>query len=86
MLLAGKPLLQLPSFLEQTLTSIAVDRLGAGMGASVRDSTQISRRLTALLHDDKWAEAARRFAARYAKFSPEEEIADMLDRAESCLK
>lgn len=65
MLLAGKPILQIPLQLEQTLTATATDRLGVGLSADPAKPVQIARTLTALLTSDRFAAGAKRFADRY---------------------
>jgi len=85
MLLAGKPVLQVPINLEQTLNSIAVERLGAGLGASGDRPEQIAVKLMALLSSRKHTEAARQFAARYASFDPQQGLSLMLQGLEELL-
>jgi UDP:flavonoid glycosyltransferase YjiC (YdhE family) len=66
MLLAGKPTLQIPLFLEHTLNARAVARLGAGLVAGKGDGQQVVERLGSLLEDlPRYTGAARRFAERY---------------------
>lgn len=85
MLLAGKPILQLPIFLEQALNAKAVARLSAGLGALSDRPEQIAVRLMTMLHSDKFTEAARAFAIRYAAFDPQRQIDKMLRRAEDLI-
>jgi len=85
MLLAGKPILQLPIFLDQALNAKAVSGLGAGLGASPERAEQIAVRLLTILHSDKFSAAARAFAARYADFDPQRQKAKMLDHIEKLL-
>jgi len=80
MLMHGKPVLEIPILLEQLVTSRAVNRLGAGLGASLNDSQQIGGNLTAILTGDEYAQAARRFAAKYADFDPDQQIESMTRR------
>jgi len=86
MLLAGKPILQLPIFLEQTLNSMAVTRLGAGLTASPVNPGKLAEWLTALLHSERYAEAANRFAARYARPLPDRQVCRMARRSEELLE
>ena len=87
MLLAGKPILQVPLNLEQQMTADAVARMGAGGSAPARRGApwQGSAKLEALLTEDRYAQAARRFADRYAAFDRDKQRAAMLDRAEELL-
>ena len=75
MLLAGKPSLQIPIYLEQALNARVVAQLGLGLAASPERPEQIAASLTSLLQDDRYAEAAREFAARHADFDPQRQIA-----------
>ena len=86
MLLAGKPTLQLPMYLEQAMFSAAVGRIGAGLTAAPVKPEQIAIRLMRLLNDRRYAEAARRFAANYGDFDPQRQIERMLERVEELLK
>lgn len=56
---AGKPALYLPLHLEQTLTAFAVQKLGAGLMASISRPEQIAVRLMRLLEDRRYAETAQ---------------------------
>jgi len=84
-LLAGKPVLQIPVQLEQTLGTAAVVRLGAGLAASCRKPESTAKALRALLESDRHAQAARRFAERYADFDPQKQIEKLLDGVEEIL-
>ncbi len=81
-LLAGKPSLQIPIFLEQALLAKAIIRLGAGLGASPGDAQQITQRFEALLSDDRCSDQVRGFAAKYSNFDPDSQIDAILDRLE----
>lgn len=70
MLLEGKPILQLPFFLEQAITGKNTNRIGAGLTASLTDAREICDRLRELMCCEHYARAARRFAARYAADTP----------------
>lgn len=64
-LLAGRPTLQLPIYLEQAMCAAAVGRLGAGLAAPHAQPQRVERQLRALLSSASHAEAAAAFAARY---------------------
>jgi hypothetical protein len=82
MLMAGKPVLQLPIYLEQMLNAAATVRLGAGLSAAVNRPEEIAVKLMALLCSDAHAAAARRFAERYAGFDPQDGVVRALERIE----
>jgi UDP:flavonoid glycosyltransferase YjiC (YdhE family) len=86
MLLAGKPTLQVPIFLEQALFSQAVARLGAAIVALPDQRLDAVAGLMELLASQQHAEAARQFAARYAGYDPERQIVAMVDRVEELLR
>jgi UDP:flavonoid glycosyltransferase YjiC (YdhE family) len=86
LLLAGRPSLQVPIYLEQCHFAMAVRRLGAGLTASSDRPQQIVDGLTRMLASETYAEAARRFAARHADFDPQRQVAGMLDRIDGLLR
>jgi hypothetical protein len=73
MLLSGRPMLQLPIFLEQAHNSLRACNLGAAASANTAKPRQIEEALHNVLHSATYEEAARRFAARYAQFAPDHE-------------
>jgi len=85
MLLAGRPILQMPLYLEQIPNGLAVDRLGAGLCAAPDEPGQIAERLNTLLSSRHYAEGAQRFAARYAEFDPREQIDRLIARIQPLL-
>ena len=86
MLLADKPVLQLPTALEQGLFSLAVARLGAAVVAMPSQPAEAVGGLMEMLGSDKYAAAARQFAARYAGYDPQRQIAAVVDRAEELIR
>jgi UDP:flavonoid glycosyltransferase YjiC (YdhE family) len=82
MLLAGKPALHIPIFLEQAINAKAAERLGAAVCATPSDPKQFTNGLHSLLSSDRFAQAAQSFAARYCDFSPDLQIERMIDRAD----
>ena len=86
MLLAGKAVLQLPIVVEQRLTADATVRLGAGERAAAGDAGQVGEKLGLLLADGRYAEAAGRFAAKYADFDPAAQVERMVGRVEELLE
>ena len=89
LLLAGRPMLQLPLALEQRLLAEAVCRLGAGEIAPPTSGKAevIERKLDLMLSDEgeRYAQAARRFAAAHADFDPQRQRQQMLGRVEQLL-
>jgi len=85
MLLAGKPLLQIPVAREQRMVAEAVKRLGAGEMTQGGSAERVRAALDAVLSDASYAQAARTFADRYAAFDPQRQRAAMLERAEELL-
>lgn len=82
MLLAGKPALHIPIFLEQAINARAGERLGAAVCVAPSDTKQTIAALRSLLTDERFARAAKSFAARYADFDEERQIDRLLNRAE----
>jgi len=86
-LLAGKPVLLLPTQLEQFLIMRRLVRYGAGLGIApeVPDADYASA-LAALEANRGYAEKARDFARRYAGHSREAALATMIARVEAALR
>ena len=85
MLMAGKPTLHLPMYVEQRMISGLVKRLGAGGGVPMERPELLAPALARLLADHSAAAAARAFAARHADFDPAQAAVDMADRIETVL-
>jgi UDP:flavonoid glycosyltransferase YjiC (YdhE family) len=85
MLLAGKPVLQSPLFVEQGLNARATVELGAGLSTFPRGLDVFREQLADLLDSPKYMSAAGQFAAKYAGFSREREISDSIRRLEDLL-
>ena len=85
-LLAGKPLLLLPTQLEQFLIMRRLVRFGAGLGISpdVPDA-DYGAALKALEENPEYAAKAREFALRYAGHSRAATLATMIERIEGVL-
>ncbi|MYM67231.1 hypothetical protein GTP45_10350 [Pseudoduganella sp. FT55W] len=85
-LLAGVPLLMLPSHTEQFLTARRVAMLGAGYNAALLTPDSDWRAaLQPLLSDDSYRNAARAFAARHQGFSQQQMNAVLAERLEHLL-
>jgi UDP:flavonoid glycosyltransferase YjiC (YdhE family) len=87
LLLAGKPLLQIPLVFEQQLTANATLRLGAGEVVldRGRDTPRTAAKLAAVLSDARYSDAAARFAHKYAAWNPSRQVEQMVDRLDCIL-
>jgi hypothetical protein len=82
MLMASKPTLQLPLYLEQGLFGTAVCKMGAGLQPPIQDVQLIGRDLQRMLSSPSFAQAARAFAARHLAFDQLVENEQMVRRLE----
>jgi UDP:flavonoid glycosyltransferase YjiC (YdhE family) len=78
-LLAGKPSLHFPIFLEQALVAQNVERLGAGLTATP-DTAEAPAYLDRLVGWPGYAAAARGFAERYAFLDPVTQVERLTER------
>jgi hypothetical protein len=85
MLLAGRPTLQIPLFLEQRLFAQAVERLGAGIVVQASQPQQMNMQLNELLQFAAYTQAAKEFARCYADFDSQRQIEAILQRVEELL-
>ncbi len=83
-LLVGKPLLLLPTQLEQFLTTRRVVRYGAALGV-LQEAAQpdFSTALATLSQDDRFAQQAKAFAARYRAHRRDAALASLVARCEA---
>jgi UDP:flavonoid glycosyltransferase YjiC (YdhE family) len=81
-LLAGKPLLMLPTQLEQFLIMWRVVRSGAGLGIDPAIPGADYAKAIGELASGAYASQARAFSARYASHDPDAALATMVDRVE----
>src|ERR1700722_8238240 len=86
MLMAGKPTLQLPIYLEQVLMSQAVRRMGAGLASPISESQMIINCLRKMADSTEYASAAQGFANKYAQSNPLPRNEQILDRLEALLR
>lgn len=82
LLLAGKPMLHVPLFLEQVMLARAVARLGAGLFIPPDRPEVVAPKMDELLRTPTFPKAAAAFAAKYAGFDPEAENRRMADDVE----
>ena len=86
-LLAGKPVLLLPTQLEQFLIMRRVVRLGAGLGiAPDVPNADYASALTALTEKGEYAAKALEFAKRYARHERGAALATIIARIEAALQ
>jgi UDP:flavonoid glycosyltransferase YjiC (YdhE family) len=84
-LLAGKPLLMLPTQLEQFLIMWRVVRFGAGLGIDPSVPDADYAKAIVELAGPAYAAKAQAFARRYAAHDPEAALATMVGRVEAAL-
>jgi UDP:flavonoid glycosyltransferase YjiC (YdhE family) len=80
----GRPLLLLPTHLEQFLAGLRVLNLGAGLVINPEDNQpDISGAMGRLLNESQYADRAAEFAARYREWSPARIVGNAVARLES---
>ncbi len=80
---AGKPSLQIPIYVEQSLLAMAVMRMGAGLAAPPDQAAEIEHQFQRLLTNASGMTGAQQFARRYAEFDQNRQIAEIVTRLES---
>ena len=85
LLLAGKPLLQLPIYLEQAMFARTINRMGAALQADIAKPQPIAAALQRLLTETSFTHNAKEFADRYKAYDQERENQQMVDRIEALL-
>jgi hypothetical protein len=81
-------MVQLPLTLEQTVLARAVDRTGAAetvLPGAQDVGEAFAQKLEAVASEGPYADAARRFAAKYSGFDPGAQVARMAARVEELL-
>lgn len=86
MLLAGKPALLVPIYREQLLQAVRAQQQGYAECVTADDPAAIEPKLRLLCESERYADAARGFAARYADFHPHQAINAICCRLESLLR
>jgi hypothetical protein len=88
LLRAGKPILQIPLVLEQRLTAVATERLGATRTgpSSAEGFEELEKQFDSLLNDPAPAGAARRFAHQYESFDPAAQLERIVARVEALVR
>jgi len=81
-MLGGKPTLQIPVHLEQTIFAKRVSALGAGLDVDASKIHQVAGALQRLLTQDRFAAAARQFGQRYRDFDPHAQLERIVERIE----
>jgi hypothetical protein len=82
MLLAGKPVMQIPITGEQFLTAQRTTALGCGPSVPCTDARVMTSRLDWLIGAGEPRQAARRIAARYDGFDPADQVRQVAARIE----
>jgi UDP:flavonoid glycosyltransferase YjiC (YdhE family) len=86
MLLAGRPLLLLPIYLEQTLTAINVLKRGAGLVVDPAEKTPDYKKLILrLIEDGSFTESAQAIASKYRDLDLDYQLEQMLLRCEELM-
>lgn len=85
MLLAGKPMLLMPLYIEQLLNAQAAERVGAARWVLASSRGRLSPLLHHMLGESKYRAAAQAFASRYAGFVPGQQIPAIADHLESLI-
>jgi len=81
-MLGGKPTLQIPMYLEQTIFAKRVSALGAGLDVDPRKIHEVAGGLQRLLSQDRFTAAAREFAQQYCGFDVQAQLGRIIDRIE----
>jgi len=85
MLLAGKPLLQLPMFVEQFLIADRVARSGAGIVVPPGNLAAFEQGLQTMLGQGTFRQAAAKFAERHRDHQPQTLVSRVADRLEQLM-
>ncbi len=80
LLLSGRPILQLPTNLEQALTGLAVQRMQAGLCVNPERPAEMPKKLQAMLESDEYAAGAATFAEKYCGFDRQEQLNRLVQR------
>jgi len=85
MLLAGKPLVHLPMYLEQSLFASATERLGASVTVGVKNGRAILQAIEHVLNSPRYTQAAAAFAERYRSTGLDHLMVKLTDNLEELL-
>ncbi len=86
-LLAGKPVLMIPTQLEQFLIMRRVVRQGMGLGIEPQSAApDFGAALRKLAQDDGFGKKAREFAAKYRNHDPQGALQTMISRCEAAIR
>ena len=82
-LLAGVPVFMLPTQAEQLMMARSLAQAGCGISsAEGQQPANYAQLLASMLGDSPYRRAARAFAAKYAGFSPAEQVVSLIDEVE----
>jgi UDP:flavonoid glycosyltransferase YjiC (YdhE family) len=79
LLLAGKPALHLPLYLEHWLTGHNVQNIGAGINEPTLKPDEMAKKLAMLMESDSYAKAAQEFSDRYKHINAQEQNRRIMD-------
>lgn len=85
LLLAGKPLVLLPTQVEQVMVSYRAQQLGAALVVMPEAVARVGEAIAQALASPGLTEAARQFAARYSGYAPDAAVARVAERCETLL-
>ena len=77
-LLAGKPVLMLPTNLEQLMTAYRVQEIGAGLYTHASNPVKLESKLKMLLESDSFKIEAINFASKYSSFERQASLDKMI--------
>lgn len=85
-LLAGVPLLGVPAHVEQHLTALCLERLGAGLSMGTnREPENFKRKIKTLIEDPGFRSGARAFAQAHEGFHPNQAVAATVNVLETLM-
>lgn len=73
LLLAGKPALHLPLYLEQWLTGYNAENIGAGINEPTLKPDEMAKKMDMLMESDSYTKAAQEFSNRYKHMNAQNE-------------
>lgn len=86
LLLAGKPCLLLPLFMEQLIFAKKAEQMGAGRALLKSEGAKMPECLREMLRNSAYRTAAQGFARRYEGFRPGQQLAELATRMEQAIQ
>ena len=84
-LLAGKPVLMLPTNLEQLMTAYRVQEIGAGLYTHASNPVKLESKLKMLLETDTFKINAIKFSSKYSKYERQVSLVKVINLVENIL-